>query len=60
LEILTKSICVARTCAEESGIALQGLATAERLINDIMAQGCDNDGTQVLYRLSTHPDGSPS
>jgi 3-hydroxyisobutyrate dehydrogenase-like beta-hydroxyacid dehydrogenase len=55
-----KDICIARDCAEESGIALQGLATAERLLNDVMARGSGDDDTQVLYRLYTHPDGSPS
>jgi 3-hydroxyisobutyrate dehydrogenase len=48
---LVKDIRIARTCAEESGIELPGLATAERLYDAVMARGWGDDGTQVLFRL---------
>jgi len=48
---LVKDIRIARKCAEESGIELPGLATAERLYEAVMAGGWENDGTQALYRL---------
>ena len=57
---LVKDIRIARACAEESGLELPGLATAERLFDAVMARGWSDDGTQALYRLYTHPDGSPS
>ena len=57
---LVKDIRIARACAEESGIELPGLATAERLYDAVMARGWGDDGTQALYRLYTHPDGSRS
>ena len=49
---LVKDIRIARACAEESGIELPGLATAERLYDAVMARGWGDDGTQALYRLS--------
>jgi len=55
-----KDIRIARACAEESGIELPGLATAERLFDEVMARGWGDEGTQALYRLYTHPDGSSS
>ena len=48
---LVKDIRLARACAEESGIELPGLATAERLYEAVMAQGWGDEGTQSLYRL---------
>jgi len=57
---LVKDIRLARACAEESGIELPGLATAERLYDAVMARGWGDEGTQSLYRLSTQPDGFPS
>ena len=48
---LVKDIRLARACAEESGIELPGLATAERLFDALMARGWGDDGTQALYRL---------
>ena len=57
---LVKDIRIARACAEENGLELPGLATAERLFDAIMARGWGDDGTQALYRLYTHPDGSAS
>ena len=57
---LVKDIRIARACAEENGLELPGLATAERLFDAVMARGWGDDGTQALYRLYTHPDGSSS
>ena len=57
---LVKDIRIARVCAEENGLELPGLATAERLFDALMARGWGDDGTQTLYRLYTHPDGSVS
>ena len=57
---LVKDIRIARACAEENGLELPGLATAERLFDAVMARGWGDDGTQALYRLYTHPDGSAS
>ena len=57
---LVKDIRLARACAEESGIELPGLATAERLYEAVMAQGWGDEGTQSLYRFYTLPDGSSS
>ena len=57
---LVKDIRIARACAEENGLELPGLATAERLFDALMARGWGDDGTQTLYRLYTHPDGSVS
>jgi len=57
---LVKDIRIARACAEESGLELPGLATAERLFDAVMARGWGDEGTQALYRLYTHPDGSSS
>ena len=57
---LVKDIRIARACAEESGIELPGLAMAERLFDAVMARGWGDDGTQALYRLYTHPNGSSS
>jgi len=54
---LVKDIRLARDCAEESGIELPGLATAERLYEAVMAQGCGDEGTQSLYRLYTESLG---
>ena len=48
---LVKDIRIARACAEESGIELPGLATAERLYDAVTARGWGDDGTQALYRL---------
>lgn len=48
---LVKDIRIARACAEESGIELPGLATAERLYEALTAGGGGDDGTQALYRL---------
>ena len=50
---LVKDIRLARVCAEESGIELPGLATAERLYETVMAQGWGDEGTQSLYRWYT-------
>jgi 3-hydroxyisobutyrate dehydrogenase len=50
---LVKDIRIARACAEESGIELPGLATAERLYDAVIARGWGDDGTQALYRLYT-------
>ena len=57
---LVKDIRIARACAEESGLELPGLAMAERLFDAVTARGWGDEGTQALYRLYTHPDGSPS
>ena len=57
---LVKDIRIARACAEESGLELPGLATAEQLFDAVMARGWGDEGTQALYRLYTHPDGSSS
>ena len=57
---LVKDIRIARVCAEENGLELPGLATAERLFDAVMARGWGDDGTQALYRLYTQPDGSAS
>ena len=57
---LVKDIRIARACAEENGLELPGLATAERLFDAVTARGWGDDGTQALYRLYTHPDGSAS
>ena len=57
---LVKDIRIARACAEENGLELPGLATAERLFDALMARGWGDDGTQALYRLYTQPDGSAS
>jgi 3-hydroxyisobutyrate dehydrogenase len=57
---LVKDIRIARACAEESGLELPGLATAERLFDEVMALGWGDEGTQALYRLYSHLDGSPS
>ena len=57
---LVKDIRIARVCAEENGLELPGLATAERLFDALMARGWGDDGTQALYRLYTQPDGSAS
>lgn len=48
---LLKDIGLARACAAESGLALPGLATAERLYALAAARGWADEGTQVLYRL---------
>jgi 3-hydroxyisobutyrate dehydrogenase len=48
---LVKDIRIARACAEENGLELPGLATAERLFDALMARGWGDDGTQALYRL---------
>jgi 3-hydroxyisobutyrate dehydrogenase len=48
---LVKDIRIARACAEESGIELPGLATAERLYDAVMSRGWGDEGTQALYRL---------
>ena len=48
---LVKDIRIARACAEESGIELPGLATAERLFDAVAARGWGDEGTQALYRL---------
>ena len=47
---LVKDIRIAQACAEESGIELPGLATAERLYDAVVASGWGDDGTQALYR----------
>ena len=57
---LVKDIRIARACAEESGIELPGLTTAERLFDALMARGWGDDGTQALYRLYTHSGGCQS
>lgn len=57
---LVKDIRIARACAEESGLELPGLAMAERLFDEVMARGWGDEGTQALYRLYTHPEGSSS
>jgi 3-hydroxyisobutyrate dehydrogenase len=57
---LVKDIRIARACAEENGLELPGLATAERLFDEVMARGWGDDGTQALYRLYTQREGSPS
>ena len=54
---LVKDIRLARACAEESGIELPGLATAERLYEAVMAQGWGDEGTQSLYRWYTESLG---
>ena len=48
---LVKDIRIARACAEENGLELPGLATAERLFDEVMARVWGDDGTQALYRL---------
>ena len=50
---LVKDIRIARSCAEETGVELPGLATAERLYDAVMARGWGDEGTQSLYRLYT-------
>lgn len=52
---LMKDIGIARACAEESGMELPGLATAERLYDAVMSRGWGDDGTQALYRLYVEP-----
>jgi 3-hydroxyisobutyrate dehydrogenase len=48
---LVKDIRLAREAAEETGVELPGLATAERLYEAVMAEGWSDDGTQTLLRL---------
>jgi 3-hydroxyisobutyrate dehydrogenase len=48
---LVKDIRLARESAEETGIELPGLATAERLYETLMAGGWGDEGTQALLRL---------
>jgi 3-hydroxyisobutyrate dehydrogenase len=54
---LVKDIRIARVCAEESGLKLPGLATAERLFDAVMARGWGDEGTQALYRHYTESLG---
>jgi 3-hydroxyisobutyrate dehydrogenase len=54
---LVKDIRLARESAEESGIELPGLATAERLYEAVMAHGWGDEGTQSLYRLYAESSG---
>lgn len=52
---LVKDIRLAREAAEETGIDLPGLATAERLYETLMAGGWGDEGTQALLRLYGQP-----
>jgi 3-hydroxyisobutyrate dehydrogenase len=52
---LVKDIRLAREAAEETGIELPGLATAERLYETLMAGGWGDEGTQALLRLYGQP-----
>lgn len=54
---LVKDIRLAREAAEETGIELPGLATAERLYDAVMAGGWGDEGTQALLRLYTEMSG---
>lgn len=54
---LVKDIRLARACAEETGIELPGLATAERLYETVVAHGWGDEGTQSLYRLYAESAG---
>lgn len=48
---LVKDIRLARQAAEETGVTLPGLATAERLYEALLAAGCEDEGTQALVRM---------
>ncbi|MFN9272228.1 MAG: NAD(P)-dependent oxidoreductase [Planctomycetia bacterium] len=48
---LMKDIRLARQAAEETGVELPGLETAERLYEALMAGGWGDQGTQALMRL---------
>lgn len=48
---LVKDIQLARQAAEETGVELPGLATAERLYEALMAAGWGDEGTQALAKL---------
>jgi 3-hydroxyisobutyrate dehydrogenase len=52
---LVKDIRLARQAAEETGVELPGLATAERLYEALMAGGWGDEGTQALLRLYGQP-----
>ncbi len=52
---LVKDIRLAREAANETGIELPGLATAERLYETLMAGGWGDEGTQALLRLYGQP-----
>ena len=48
---LVKDIRLARQAAEETGVELPGLATAERLYEAVVAGGWGDEGTQALLRM---------
>jgi 3-hydroxyisobutyrate dehydrogenase len=54
---LLKDLAIARECAAATKIDLPGLATAERLFTLAADRGWADDGTQVLYRLYSAPEG---
>jgi 3-hydroxyisobutyrate dehydrogenase len=50
---LLKDIKIALDSAREMKLELPGLATAQKLYEQVQAQGWENEGTQVLYRYYT-------
>ncbi len=46
-----KDMGIALSSAAELGLQLPGLALAHRLYEQLAANGCENDGTQALYKL---------
>jgi 3-hydroxyisobutyrate dehydrogenase len=48
---LLKDIKIAVDSAREMKLELPGLATAQKLYEQVQAKGWENEGTQVLYRL---------
>ena len=54
---LLKDIKIALDSAREMKLELPGLATAQKLYEQVKAQGWENEGTQVLYRLYTDHGG---
>lgn len=46
-----KDMKIALDSAEEAGFRLPGLALAKRLYEQLAANGCENEGTQALYKL---------
>jgi len=50
---LLKDIKIAIDSAQEMGLDLPGLATAQKLYESVKAKGWEDNGTQVLYRYYT-------
>lgn len=46
-----KDMKIAIASAEEAGLRLPGLALAKRLYEQLAAAGCEEEGTQALYKL---------